>query len=98
MFLWNSASNAAPTFKWVTKIDVGDYTKEQKLNKIKELTSQGGVYVVAQVNVGRNEHWVAIDSVNGDKVKMMDPGSKSTDMWGEYNWANTKSLSYFKVS
>ncbi len=28
---------------------------------------------------------------------MMDPGSISTDMWVEYNWANTSTIAYFKV-
>ena len=28
---------------------------------------------------------------------MMDPGSASTDMWAQYNWANTSAYAYFRV-
>ena len=73
-------------------------SREQKLSKIKELTSQQGVYVVAEVKGNTGQHWVAIDSVSGNTVNMMDPGSSSTDMWGQYNWANTSTLAYYKVS
>ena len=97
-FYWPSTKNVAPSFVFQEKIDVSEFSKQQKLNKIKELTSQKNIYVVAEVKGSTGQHWVAIDSVNGDKVTMMDPGSKSTDLWGQYNWANTSSLAYFKVS
>ncbi|MBQ6404771.1 MAG: hypothetical protein IJJ63_01835 [Bacilli bacterium] len=97
-FYWPSTKNVAPSFIFQDRIDVSGFSKEQKLNKIKELTSQKGIYVVAEVKGSTGQHWVAIDSVNGDKVTMMDPGSKSTDLWGEYNWANTSTLAYFKAS
>lgn len=97
-FYWPSTKNIAPSFIFQDRIDVSGFSKEQKLNKIKELTSQKDIYVVAEVKGSTGQHWVAIDSVNGDKVTMMDPGSKSTDLWGQYNWANTSTLGYFKVS
>ena len=97
-FIWASTKNVASSFIFQNKIDVSGLSKEQKLNKIKELTSQKDIYVVAEVKGNTGQHWVAIDSVNGDKVTMMDPGSKSTDLWGEYNWANTSALAYFKAS
>ena len=63
----------------------------------KELVNQNNVYVVAEVKGNTGQHWVAIDYVDGDTIHMMDPGSTSTDMWTQYNWANTSTLGYYKV-
>ena len=90
------ATRAAPDFKYQGRVDVMGLSRAEKLAKIKELLSQGA-YIVAEVKGNTGQHWVAIDSVEGDNVKMMDPGSKSTDMWSEYNWANTSILNYYKV-
>lgn len=96
-FVWGAATQAAPTFKFQGKVSVAGLSREQKLNKIKELISQNGVYVVAEVKGNTGQHWVAIDSVSGSTVNMMDPGSSSTDMWSQYNWANTSTLAYYRV-
>jgi len=96
-YQWNVATQLAPSFKFVDSIDVSYYSKGDKLAKIKELVGQTGIYVVAEVKGDTGQHWVAIDSVNGDKISMMDPGSRSTDMWSEYNWANTSRLAYYRV-
>lgn len=97
-FVWHVASKVVPSFKYQGQIVVSGMSRENKLAKIKELTSQEGVYVVAEVKGNTGQHWVAIDSVSGDTINMMDPGSSSTDMWGQYNWANTSTLAYYKVS
>jgi hypothetical protein len=96
-FNWNTATLAAPTFKYQGQVSLSGLTKEQKLNKIKELANQSGVYVVVEVKGNTGQHWVAVDSVNGSTINMMDPGSTSTDMWSQYNWANTSKLAYYKV-
>jgi len=96
-FVWGVATQAAPSFKYQGQISVSGLSREQKLNKIKELISQNGVYVVAEVKGNTGQHWVAIDSVSGSTVNMMDPGSSSTDMWSQYNWANTSTLAYYRV-
>lgn len=95
-FVWSAASLAAPTFKYQGKISVAGMSREQKLNKIKELLNQNA-YVVAEVKGNTGQHWVAIDGVSGNSVIMMDPGSASTDMWTQYAWGNTSQLAYFKV-
>ena len=56
-----------------------------------------GYYVVAEVKGNTGQHWVAIDAVQGETIVMMDPGSSSTDMWGQYNWRNTSTLAWYKV-
>ena len=96
-FVWGAATQAAPSFKYGGQISVSGMSREQKLNKIKELVNQKGVYVVAEVKGNTGQHWVAIDTVQGNTVKMMDPGSTATDMWGQYPWANTSTLAYYKV-
>ena len=40
---------------------------------------------------------MAIDSVSGNTINMMDPGSTATSMWSEYNPQNTSAIVYFKV-
>lgn len=96
-YVWGAATMAAPSFKYQGKIGLSGLSKSQKLKKIKDLISQNGVYAVAEVKGNTGQHWVAIDSVSGSTVNMMDPGSSSTDMWGQYNWANTSQLSYYRV-
>ena len=74
-------------------------TREQKLAKIREITSTPKVYAVAEVRGNTGQHWVAIERVNGNTIVMNDPGGDTgTDMWGYYNWNNTSTLAYFKVS
>ena len=95
-FVWASVSSIAPKFVFQNKINISGLSREQKLAKIKELLDSG-YYVVAEVKGKTGQHWVAIDSVNGSNVKMMDPGSSSTDLWKQYNYINTSQLAYYKV-
>ena len=97
-FNWDSASSIAPSFAYQGKVWLEGMTRAQKLEAIRNLVSQPGVYVVAEVKGNTGQHWVAIDSVDGNTVNMMDPGSTATDMWSEYNWVNTSQLAYYKVS
>ena len=97
-FVWGSESLAAPNFNYSDDISVSGWSKQAKLDKIKELTSQDKTYVVAEVKGNTGQHWVAIDHVEGNTVKMFDPGSSNTDLWAEYNWANTSRLVVFKAS
>ncbi len=96
-FVWRSVSEIAPNFQFQGRINVATMSREEKLNKIKELVSQKDVYVVAEVKGNTGQHWVAIDSVSGDTVNMMDPGSHSTNLWQHYPWGNTTILAYFRV-
>ena len=95
---YDSVSSVAPSFKYQGYIDVKGKSKENKLNTIKNVVNQQGVYAVAEVKGDTGQHWVAIESVSGDTIKMMDPGSTATNMWDQYNWANTSRIVYYKVS
>ena len=95
-FVWGAATKACPGFIYQGQINIHSYSRQQKLNKIKEMLS-AGYYVVAEVKGNTGQHWVAIDAVQGETIVMMDPGSSSTDMWGQYNWRNTSTLAWYKV-
>lgn len=97
-FLWNSVSKVAPSWSYQGQTLVSGLTKEQKIEKIKEITSQPNTYAVAEVKGNTGQHWVAIDSVSGNTINMMDPSTESTDMWGQYNWINTSKIASFKVA
>lgn len=96
-FNWVGATLAAPSFKYQNDISLKYFSYNDKLNKIKEIVSQPGVYAVAEVKGDTGQHWVAIDSVSGNTIKMMDPGSSATDMWSQYNWNNTSRIVYYNV-
>ena len=98
-FNWASAEKVAPTFHYGGQISLAGMTREQKLAKIREMSSMPGVYIVCEVRGNTGQHWVAIDHVEGNTVIMNDPGGNTgTDMWGYYNWVNTSTLAYYKVS
>lgn len=96
-FMWNSVTSAAPNFSYQGKVNVADLSRKEKLNRLKGLLDRG-FYVVAEVKGSTGQHWVAIDGLSGDSILMMDPGSESTDMWGQYSWKNTSQFAYFMVN
>lgn len=96
-FLWYSAQKFAPEFKYQQRVSLSGLSREAKLNKIKSIVSQKGVYAVCEVKGPTGQHWVAIDSVTGDTINMMDPSSKYTNMWQKYFWGNTSAIVYYKV-
>ena len=90
-------SKAAPSFRWVNQIDLRGMSREQKLNTIRNYQSQG-YFMAAEVSTS-GQHWVAIDTVNGNSIKVMDPATNITDLWGsgKYTPQSTKTLNLFKV-
>lgn len=90
-------SKAAPAFKWKDQISLKGMSKEQKLNTIRNYQNQG-YYMTAEVSTN-GQHWVAIDSVNGNTIRIMDPATNITDLWGggKYTPSSTKTLNLFKV-
>lgn len=96
-FVWGAASQVAPSFHYQGQISLAGMNRAQKLTKIKEIVSQNGVYAVVEVKGNTGQHWVAIDSVTDSTINMMDPASESTDMWSQYNWANTSTIAYYRV-
>ena len=97
LYVWSGATSVAPSFKYVGSVGLSGLAKAQKLSKIKEITSQSGVYAVVEVKGNTGQHWVAIDRVEGDNIYMMDPASTETNMWSKYPWYNTSQINYYKV-
>lgn len=93
---WNAIAKVAPNFTWVGNENILGKSKNEKLNKIKSL-QDSGYYVVAEVKGNTGQHWVAIDSISGNTINMMDPGSTSTNMWQQYQWKNTSRVVWFKA-
>ena len=95
---WYKVSSVAPSFSYSGTTNLSGLTKDEKLKTIKEKTSQTNTYCVLEVKGGQGQHWVAVDSVSDSGVKMMDPGSKATDLWKQYDWNRTSRIDCFKKS
>lgn len=95
---YSSVEKVVPAFKYQGYLDVKGMDRETKLSEIKRIVNQEGVYAIAEVKGDTGQHWVAIESVSGDTINMLDPGSSNTDMWDTYAWYNTSRIVYYKVS
>lgn len=67
-------------------------TKDYSLENLRSLLNEGYACIVAVNNYG---HYVAIRSVSGSEVIMMDPGSAATNLTGKYGTQNA--IIYFKA-
>ena len=94
---YSSVTTVVPNFKYQGYTDLSGMGKEEKLETIKNIVNQTDVYAVAEVKGDTGQHWVAIESVNGDTINMLDPGSSNTDMWSTYGWVNTSRIVYYKA-
>ena len=94
----NNATKVAPTFKPDGREDnLLGMSREEKFNKIKQILTTPNTYAMVEVKGNTGQHWVALDTIQGDNILMMDPGSKATNLWEEYNWQNTSTIITFKV-
>lgn len=93
---WQKVTDIVPSFSYAGQTSLAGKSKDSKLSTIQEYVN-GGYAVVAEVKGSTGQHWVAVNSVNGSTINMMDPASNDTDMWGRYNWENTSRIGYFKV-
>lgn len=95
--IWSTVTKIVPSFKYQGFVSVSGFSKEAKLNKLKELLSNKNNYVVAEVKGDSGEHWVAIDGISDGNIVMMDPGSPSSDLWAQYDWRNTTQFNYYTL-
>lgn len=93
---WAKTTSVAPKFQYVNRITVSGFSKAEKFEILKNLLNSN-YYVVAEVKGTTGEHWVAIDKIEGNNIKMLDPGSTSTNLWQEYPWQNTSIFVYYRV-
>ncbi len=89
---WGALTGYAPDFKFVQGAELFG-TQEQKAAKIKSFLD-AGYYIIAGVKY--EGHFVAVDSVEGNQVIMMDPGSEKTSLFDTYAASGVVSLRLFK--
>lgn len=95
---WSVVSTIVPSFTYQGQIKLEGKSKEEKLSTIKQYYDQGYAIVVeVKGGMDRGTHWVAVDSIEGSNIKMMDPASQSTDMWSKYQPENTSKFGYYKI-
>lgn len=95
--IWSTVTKIVPSFKYQGFVSVSGLSKEEKLNKLKELLSDKNNYVVAEVKGSTGQHWVAIDGISDGNIVMMDPGSPSVYLWEQYDWRNTTQFNYYTL-
>ena len=93
---WYAVTAVVPNFKYKGTRSVLGNTKQEKLQILSELLNKG-YYVVAEVKGNTGQHWVAVESISGDTISMIDPGSNSTNMWSEYGSNNTSTFVYYEA-
>lgn len=94
---WNNMSDStwasiAPNFKLGGQVDFSG-SKNDKINQMKQYISEGKYLIVRLYHPG--QHWVAITSVNGDKVMMADPGSEADEFTSKYSISTVTKGYYF---
>lgn len=85
-----NVSRAYPGFAYVN-------TEVYSLDRLKALVDEGYACIVQVLNdVTGRTHFVAIRSVSGSTVTMMDPGSSATDLTAQYSTINN--INYYRVT
>lgn len=95
---WANVRKVVPNFVYdsSSKQTLSGLSRDAKLKVIKRKFSQSNTYCVVEVKGGQGQHWVAVDSVNGTNIKMLDPGSKATNLWKQYDYRRTSMIQCFK--
>ena len=89
-------NKVVPKFEYVGNVSLKGKTKMQKLSLINEYQSKS-YYLAVEVKGDTGQHWVAVMSVNGSNINIVDPGSDATVMWNQYSWNNTSQFVYFRT-
>ena len=93
-FVWNSITKIAPTFVLENNNYTLSGTKAEKAAELKKL-QDSGYYVVIRAIV--NQHWVALDHVEGEKIYINDPGSQTTSLWDRYSDDQVTRCAIYKI-
>lgn len=94
-----AVNKAVPEFRYVGHVELRNKTREEKLSLITQYFEQG-YYLAVEVKGATpgNQHWVAVNGVNGNNIIIVDPASNRTDMWSAYEWSKTSQFNYFKAN
>ncbi len=95
---WNKVSDVVSNFVYdaASATNLSGLSKDQKLEIISNKVNTANTYCVLEVKGGQGQHWVAVDKVTSNGVKMLDPGSKATNLWKQYDYNRTSMIQCFK--
>lgn len=93
---WTIVSKVVPSFIYQGQVTLSGKSEQEKLTLIKQYFDQGYA-VVVEVKGNTGQHWVAVDSIQGSSIIMMDPASNATNMWEQYDSKNTSRFGYYKI-
>lgn len=94
---YQKVTEVIPAFVYAGSTSLSNMSQSEKLTAITDRVNSG-YYCTAHVISGSSgTHFVAIDKVEGNTIKMFDPGSKATDMWAEYDWEETDRIECYRV-
>ncbi len=85
-------ASIAPNFKLGGEVTFSG-SKNEKIRQMEKYISEGKYLIVRLYHPG--QHWVAITSVNGDKVMMADPGSEAEEFTSKYSISTVTKGYYF---
>lgn len=91
-------NKVVPEFRYMGHVELRNKTREEKLSLITQYFEQG-YYLVVEVKGATpgNQHWVAVNGINGNNIIIVDPATNRTDMWSAYEWGKTSQFNYFKA-
>lgn len=94
-----AVNKAVPSFQYVGNVNLRGKSRAEKLLLINQYASQG-YYLTIEVKGATpgNQHWVAIMSIDGNNVNIVDPASDKTDLWSAYEWSKSSQFNYFKAN
>lgn len=92
-------TRAVSNFKYGGNVNLRGKSRTEKLALITQYYNQG-YYLTIEVKGATpgNQHWVAIISINGNNVNIVDLGSNGTDLWSSYEWSKSSQFNYFTVN
>ncbi len=94
-----SISKVVPNFQYQGNVNLKNKNKSEKFYEIKKYYDLG-YFIAIEVKGGthNSEHWVALDNVSNNGIKMLDPSSDFINLWDLYDWNKTSQFIYFKIN
>lgn len=89
---WSAVERVVPEFKVYSYWTSLSGTKKEKTATIAKHLDAGRKVVIRAVS---NQHWVAADRVEGDKVYICDPGRNVTELYSYYDVSDITRIAVF---
>lgn len=94
---WWVLSSYVSDFKYINDCDntLHGTTQAEKAAEIQNFLDNG-YYVMVRISRGKTTHYVAVDSVSGDNVKIMDPGYSADSLFDKYSVDSVTQVRLFR--